>query len=279
MKTSQIKVAVLIIARNESKLIPTTIQHLLNQDLKPYRIIVVNDGSTDDTGKLAASLGVEVINRPIRKVDFRSQKGLTETINVGLQELHKDKECEFIMRLDADHVLPKNYLSTIISRMVKNPEIALASGVIDGEYSTFPRGSGRVVRVSFWNKIGMIFPINYGPDAYLALKALSLKYKIFSYPDLITHTLRKTGSGRNPKLFGNKGKALKALGYTFPYVLLTFLILLKSNPKGSFYMMKGYLSKYEELYEPELREFVKKSQYKNLFHLKKGFKHFFGSIR
>jgi glycosyltransferase involved in cell wall biosynthesis len=279
MKISSIKVAVIIIARNESKFIQTTLENLLSQDLKPYRVIVVNDGSTDETGNMSAKLGVEVINRPIREDDFRSRKGLTETINIGLKALDEDKNCEFVMRLDADHIIPKNYLSTIITRIIQNPEIAMASGIIEKEYSTFPRGSGRVVRVSFWKKIGMIFPVNFGPDAYLALKAQSLGYKIISYSDLSTYTLRKTGSGRNPKLLANKGKAMKALGYTFPYVFLAFLQLLKQNPQGSFHMMKGYFSKYDNLYDSDLRDFVRRTQYKNLIHIDRGIRHILGSIK
>jgi glycosyltransferase involved in cell wall biosynthesis len=279
MKISSVKVAVVIIARNESEFIQTTLENLLNQDLKPYRIIVVNDGSTDNTGNISAKLGVEVINRSIREDDLRSQKGLTETINIGLKTINEDKNCEFVMRLDADHIIPRNYLSTIVTRIIQNPEIAMASGIIEKEYSSFPRGSGRVVRVSFWKKIGMIFPVNFGPDAYLALKAQSLGYKIISYSDLSTYTLRKTGSGRNPKLFANKGKAMKALGYTFPYVFLAFLQLLKQNPQGSFHMMNGYLSKYDDLYDSDLRDFVRKTQHKNLIRIDKGFRHILASLR
>lgn len=274
------KIAVVIIARNESRFIQNTLEHLIHQDLCPYRIIVVNDGSTDDTGELASNFkDVEVINRPVRKDDFRLRKGLTETINIGLKKLHDDKDCEFIMRLDADHILPINYLSRIISGMIADPQIAMASGIIEGEYSTIPRGSGRVIRVSFWKKIGLLFPINFGPDSYLALKAQSMNYKVISYPDLVTKTLRKTDSGKNPKLFINRGKAMKALGYTFPYTFLMFLKLLKHNPKSSFYMIKGYLSKHDELYEQELRDYVRKTQYENLLHPNQRLKHLLGSLK
>jgi len=43
------KIAVIIIARNEENFIGKTIENLKNQELSPYRIIVVNDGSTDKT--------------------------------------------------------------------------------------------------------------------------------------------------------------------------------------------------------------------------------------
>ena len=277
MNKKETSVAVVIVARNEEAFIKKTLSCLEKQTLQPFRIILVNDGSTDSTGKLASQFkGVEVINQPVRTEDFRLRKGLAATINVGLEKLDHDLDCQFIMRLDADHLIPENYISSIISRMNENSNIALASGVIKSEYSTFPRGSGRIIRVSFWKKIGLRCPVNFGLDAYLALKAQSLGYEIKSYPDLVTTTLRETGSGRDAKLFVNRGKALKALGYTVPYTFLMFLILFKKQRLGSFYMLKGYFGKYDDLYEPELRKYVRKIQYQNLFKINKAIKHLRG---
>ena len=54
--TKTIKVAVVIIARNEENSIKKTIDCLKTQDLVPYRIIAVNDGSTDKTGEILSNL-------------------------------------------------------------------------------------------------------------------------------------------------------------------------------------------------------------------------------
>ena len=57
------KIAVVIVAKNEEKLIAKTLDSLRNQDLKPYRIILVNDGSTDRTEEIVSTYNeVEIIN-------------------------------------------------------------------------------------------------------------------------------------------------------------------------------------------------------------------------
>ena len=46
-------IVAVIIARNEENYLPKTLTSLLEQDLEPYRIIVVDDGSTDKTRECA----------------------------------------------------------------------------------------------------------------------------------------------------------------------------------------------------------------------------------
>ena len=260
-------IATIIIARNEEKTIEKTLSCLLDQILIPYRIIVVNDGSTDKTKEIVSKFHeIEIVNLKKRKENFVARKELANTINAGLELLKNDNKCEFVLKLDADHLLPKNYLSVIVDRMKENPKIAVASGVIEDEYSEEPRGSGRVVRIDFWRKIGLMYPANYGFEGYLLWKAKSMGYEISNYTDLLTQTQRKTGSKYNPKLYYYYGKGLKALGYTGLYALVKVMLFGRKKPKGAIYMLSGFLSKNENLYEPELREFVKKTQFQKILH-------------
>jgi len=261
------KVSVVIIARNEEKVIEKTITYLKNQELAPFRIIVVNDGSTDKTSEIVSKFdNIELINLEQRKnaESLVAKKELANTINSGLEALKNDTNCEFVVIAGADLLFPKNYLSSIIKRMKDNPKIAISSGVIKGEFSIEPRGGGRVVRYDFWKKIGLQYPVNYGYEAYLLLKAKSLGYEIISFEDLLIETQRKTGSKYNPKLFYYYGLGLKALGYTFPYVVVRAILFAKKNPKGACHLIKGYLSNYDDLYEQELRNYVKKTQYQKI---------------
>jgi len=57
------KIAVVLIAKDEEKNIGQALDSLNAQDLKPYRIIVVNDGSVDNTETIVKSYSnVELIN-------------------------------------------------------------------------------------------------------------------------------------------------------------------------------------------------------------------------
>jgi len=264
---STTKVAVVLNARNEEYGIAKTLQSILNQKLPPYRIIVINDGSTDNTKQILSKFStIEVIDRPVRNESYLARKELAETINQGLSKLHNDDNCEFVWMVGGDLIFPPEYTSEIIKRM-QNGSVVISSGMIEGEFSIEPRGSGRIVDWNFWKKIGMLYPVNYGWEGYLLLKANSLGYKTTSYPDLVITTQRKTGTQFNPKLYYYYGLALKALGYTTMYVIGKTLLFAKRKPKGAYYMLKGYFSNYSNLYEPELREYVKKTQSKKLKHL------------
>ena len=58
------KVGIVIPAYNEEKFIGLTLKHLLNQVLKPSKVIVVNDGSTDKTKEIVSAFSnIEIIDR------------------------------------------------------------------------------------------------------------------------------------------------------------------------------------------------------------------------
>ncbi len=62
------EITVIIPAYNEEKAIVSTIKNIVDLGIKNdwnTEIIVINDGSKDDTGKIARELGVTVIDHPI----------------------------------------------------------------------------------------------------------------------------------------------------------------------------------------------------------------------
>jgi glycosyltransferase involved in cell wall biosynthesis len=226
------QVAVVIPARNEESHIGKSLESLLNQDLKPYKIIVINDGSSDKTGEIVAGFeNVEVVNLK-KHESFLAKKELANTVNAGLMRLHEDKKCEYVMMSGSDIIYPKNYISTIITRMRSKTNIAIASGIIYGENYREPPGTGgRVVDVKFWKKIGFCYPINYAFEGYLLWKAQCMDYDLAVYSDLVMYTQRTTGSEFKPQLYYYYGLGFKALGY-----ILYFLLL--KNQKEHFIILK-----------------------------------------
>ncbi len=59
--SSSLKLSVIIPARNEAANIPLLLGDLKKQEWPPLEIIVVDDGSTDETAKIANALGAQVI--------------------------------------------------------------------------------------------------------------------------------------------------------------------------------------------------------------------------
>jgi glycosyltransferase involved in cell wall biosynthesis len=261
------KISTIIPARNEECFIGETLSALLKQEILPDRIIVVNDGSEDNTNKIAATFQeVEVINIENRGFNAQGTPILANVINIGLKKLRNDNS-EYVMILGADHILPKNYISVILEQMDKNKEIAICSGQIRGENSTFPRGSGRIVQVDFWNKIGLQYPLNYGFETYLLIKAQQLGYKIQILNNLKSDTSRPTRKSYNRETYISYGKSLKVLGYSPLYSMGRISLISLNNPRGAYYMIKGYRSKDICLYEDDIRQFYKNLQYKTFLNL------------
>jgi len=265
-KIQKIKVAVIMRAYNEEAFIEKSLNSLLNQTFPPYRIIVINDGSTDNTLQILKTFKeIEIVNRKRKeKVDFFTSEE-PKIINEGLKELMRDTDCNYIMNLDADHILPRDYLSKVVDRMERHPNVVACSGVIEGEYFLIPVHSGRVYRYDYLKKFGLKYPEKYAAEDYLILKAQSLGYDIKIFSDIITKVLRKTKTRYNDsQSYFEIGKGMKALGYAFLYVLIKSAIIGIKNPKNGIFLLKGFFEKNIELYEPEFRKFVKKNQYKNL---------------
>ena len=260
---SPINVATIIIARNEENFIKKTLESLYTQTMPSCRIIFVNDGSTDNTREIASKFSpIEIIDHPPHE-SYLSKKELAHTINSGLEKISNDKNIKYVMILGSDHILPDNYLEEITKRMHKS-SITIASGIIDGENITTVRGSGRVVNVNFWRKLSFRYPVNYGFESYLLLKAQSMGEQIMLYSDMITYTQRKTGYSYSSKSYYHYGQAMRILGYSIPYALLRIILLFSHNPKNAFNLFRGFISRCADSYESDVRKFVKNQQYEKL---------------
>lgn len=115
MRNDNMRLSIIIPAYNCQDYIKTTILSSVNQDLKPneYEIIVINDGSTDNTKPILTELSQQHTN-----IVLKSQEnlGVGSARNNGLA-IAKGK---YIFYLDADDYLVSNTLGKIISEAEKN---------------------------------------------------------------------------------------------------------------------------------------------------------------
>ncbi|RLF16210.1 MAG: hypothetical protein DRN06_05360 [Thermoprotei archaeon] len=234
------KIAIVIPARNEEKNLPVVIRALHKQTWSPDLIIVVNDGSVDRTGEIAARLGCKVINLPYHEESYAGKPECANVMNVGLREVPED--FDFVMILGADHVLPPTYIEELVKRVIAE-DVAIASGYIEGEEITRsqPRGSGRVYRLDFLRSIGFL-PSNWGYESYVVYKAMSMGLKVRCYEDIPSRTLRRTRRGWPRSYYW--GRAMRALGYHWLYAVWRSLRNLSPS------MLLGYLTptkKYEDI--------------------------------
>jgi glycosyltransferase involved in cell wall biosynthesis len=138
-------VTVVIPCYNQAHFLGEAIESVLSQGYKNFEIIVVDDGSTDDTSEVASRY---------QKVHLIRQEnqGLSAARNRGLSE----SEGEYVVFLDADDRLLPNALEVGVRELEAHPECAFAFG-----YHTNIAIDGSPLATSH--------PPHNEPDQYLAL--------------------------------------------------------------------------------------------------------------
>ena len=110
-------VTVYITNYNYSKYIKQAIDSVINQNFQNYELIIIDDGSTDNSKEIIESYK----NHPKIHVLFQKNKGLNATNNVAI----KMSKGKYIIRLDADDYLNENALLLMVNELEKNDEIGL----------------------------------------------------------------------------------------------------------------------------------------------------------
>jgi len=103
-------VSIIITSYNYSKYIEKAIDSCIEQDYLNKEIIIIDDGSTDETSKILDKYKNKV------SVYLQNNQGLEKTANYGINISKGD----YWVRLDADDYLDKNFLTEIVKEINKN---------------------------------------------------------------------------------------------------------------------------------------------------------------
>ncbi|MEA2573723.1 MAG: hypothetical protein QOH93_1021 [Chloroflexia bacterium] len=112
-------VSAVITTYNYGRFLPPAIESVLAQTLRPDEIIVVDDGSTDDTAAIVARYA----DRGVRYV-YKENGGGSSARNAGILAA----KCELIAFLDGDDRWLPHKLERQIEQMVRHPHVGLVSG-------------------------------------------------------------------------------------------------------------------------------------------------------
>ena len=105
----------------------------LTEDKRDFRIIVVNDGSTDNTLAVANQWAEKA---PVQVLDNVTNKGLAETIKRGLMEAVKlAGERDIIITMDADNTHPIGLAIRMIRMIREGNDVVIASRYREGSYT------------------------------------------------------------------------------------------------------------------------------------------------
>jgi len=194
-------VSILIPAYNESKVIEKSIESMLRMDYPRYELIIINDGSTDDTHHKASkyvgnhgNVNIKIINK--------NNSGKADSLNRGLIEA----KGELVVAVDADSKLTSLSLKSLVRHFNDTSVGAVAGNVKVVNRNNFwtrlqaleyvqglnlakrAQGFLRIVNIipgplgmfrrSVINEVGGYSSDTFAEDCDLTLKILSLNYKI-----------------------------------------------------------------------------------------------------
>lgn len=107
------KIAVIISLYNYEKYILECIDSIKNQHYPNLRIIVVNDGSSDNSLQCIEGISdIEVVNKP--------NGGQLSAFNAGYENLNDE---EIIFFFDADDVMNEGYINEVLLVYEENPQV------------------------------------------------------------------------------------------------------------------------------------------------------------
>lgn len=110
--------SVVIPLYNKEQSVLKTINSVLNQSFKDFELIVVNDGSTDNSVNQ-----INTINDERLKIIHQENKGIASTRNTGIRAAKFD----WIALLDADDLWDQHHLENFASIINKTPEVKVIS--------------------------------------------------------------------------------------------------------------------------------------------------------
>lgn len=119
-------ISIIIPAFNEGITLKSSINSLLKLDYPNYELIIVNDGSTDDTGIIAETLvGNKQGKNSIIKVSLinKPNGGKAKALNAGIQY----SEADFVVCMDGDSILTVDTLKNGIRHFV-DPTVGAVAG-------------------------------------------------------------------------------------------------------------------------------------------------------
>ncbi|HYE73888.1 MAG TPA: glycosyltransferase family A protein [Blastocatellia bacterium] len=164
-------VSVVIPAYNGERFLAETIESVISQNYAPLEIIVVDNGSTDVTAKIAKEFG-----KAIRYFHLSPNQGAAVARNYGVRV----SRGEWLGFLDHDDLWPANRLHTQIAYLKENPELEIITGRVQFEImqgaslpefiaqqiavDTSKMTGGGLYKRSVFDRVGLFDPEMFGSE-------------------------------------------------------------------------------------------------------------------
>ncbi len=280
------KFLIIIPAHNEEKNILFCLESLKNQIFKDYKIVVVNDGSTDKTQEIAEEfikkninhLPFFILNLPASSHEPGAK--VVRTFNKALENVDLG-DFDVICKFDADIIFPENYLEKLNEVYEKNPKAGMVSGLV------YIEKNGNWIFENLSSKNHVRGPIkSYRKECFLAMNGLRAVlgwdnidvmlckmhgFEVITLKEIWVKHLRPTAYKYKNQRARKLGEYFYNIGLNFP---LTAISSAKSSLKNKsfsefFITIKSFCQQKEKrILSKEEIKFIRNLRWKQMFNRK-----------
>ncbi len=218
---------IIIPAHNEEEHLSRCLDSFVRQNRRPDLLLLVDDGSTDETAKIASDFArdhswIQVVQKPSSGVRQPGAK-VVRCFNYGLKQL--SEPFDFIGKFDADIILPEDYFEKVLHAFATDQDIGICSGLLyiqsgkDWIYepiadTSHVRGPVKCYRAECFQAIGGLRE-SIGWDTADTLVARYHGYQVRTIRELQVRHLRPTAKAYSRDNARKQGEALYKLRYGF----------------------------------------------------------------
>lgn len=266
---------------NEEEYLLIFINSIVNQTLKPIKLILVDDNSTDNSSEIIKNFADKYswIQYIYHSSDNHKSQGgkVINAFNFGLKSICIS-EVDFISKIDADLELPTDYFQQIAKAFEDNPKLGICGGIIEEmknnnwveikQASYHVRGALKSYRSKCFEQIEGLMQV-LGWDGLDEMKAMYMGWTTKNINCKVKHFRPASTSYNRQDLNYKIGLANYQNGGNLFLAIIRSLVKIKQKPIGkvSISFIKGYLNGYinnkERYVDSDFAKFI------NKYHLKR----------
>lgn len=251
--SSALTYAVVTPVRNEASNIRRVAESLASQRTRPSRWVVVDTGSTDETGQLVAALAQEhdwIVPLTLEGAADLARGGpIARAFELGYGSL--EPKPDVVVKLDADTSFEPGYFERLLGEFAADARLGMASGTCheleNGEWrerhvtGSTVWGASRCYRSSCLEEV-LPLEQRMGWDGVDEFRANARGWHTKTFKDLPFHHHRREGErdGAKHRARLAQGRAARYIGYRFWYLALRALWHARKEP-AAVAMIWGFL--------------------------------------